>query len=67
LHAIRESKGWAAYATDKAMRSYARLIREREGLMVMPASTAGLVALIEGRKEPFPADRYVAVLTGRRS
>jgi len=67
LHAIRESQGWAAYATDKAMRSYARLVREREGLMVMPAATAGLVALVEGRAEPFPGDRYVAVLTGRRS
>ena len=68
LKAIRETSGWAAGATDKAMRFYSRLIREREGLDVLPASTAGLIALIEQHKRnPLPADRYVVVLTGRKS
>ena len=50
------------------MRAYSRLIREKEGLQVLPASTAGLIALIEyHKKSPLPADRYVAVLTGRKS
>jgi threonine synthase len=68
LKAIRETNGWAGDATDKAMRSYSKLIREREGLDVLPASTAGLIALInQHQKDPLPNDRYVAVLTGRKS
>jgi threonine synthase len=50
------------------MISFARLIREREGLNVVPASTAGLIALIERhKKDPLPNDRYVVILTGRKS
>jgi threonine synthase len=68
LKAIQESGGWAGNATDKAMRFYSRLIREREGLNVLPASTAGLIALVDHHKvNPLPNDRYVVVLTGRRS
>ena len=68
LRAVRETNGWAGNATDKAMRRYSRLIREREGLDVLPASTAGLIALIEHHKvNPLPNDRYVVVLTGRKS
>ncbi len=68
LEAIRRTGGWASYASDKSMLSYARLLREREGLNVLPASTAGLIVLIENhRKESLPADRYVVILTGRKS
>jgi threonine synthase len=68
LRAIRESSGWAGNASDRSMRQYSRLIREREGLDVLPASTAGLIALIENHKiNPLPNDRYVVVLTGRKS
>ena len=68
LRAVRDTGGWAGNATDKAMRRYSRLIREREGLDVLPASTAGLIALIEHHKSnPLPNDRYVVVLTGRKS
>lgn len=68
LEAIRQSHGWAANASDRAMRTYSKLIREKEGLQVLPASTAGLIALMERhRKEPLPGDRYVVVLTGRKS
>jgi threonine synthase len=68
LHAVRKTAGWAADASDKAMRSYSRLIREKEGLEVLPASTAGLIALVDRHlKEPLPGDRYVAVITGRKS
>lgn len=67
LDAIRQTLGWASNASDRSMRSYARLIREKEGLQVLPASTAGLIALM-GRhaKESLPGDRYVVVLTGRK-
>jgi threonine synthase len=67
LQAIRQTRGWAADASDKNMMAFSRLIREREGLNVLPASTAGLIALIDQhRKEPLPNDRYVAILTGRK-
>ncbi len=68
LEAIRHTSGWASGATDKAMLAYSKLIREREGLSVLPASTAGLIAVLEQHgKQPLPADRYVVVLTGRKS
>lgn len=67
LQAVRETSGWASYASDKNMTYFSRFIREREGLSVLPASTAGLISLLDRhRKEPFPNDRYVVILTGRR-
>jgi threonine synthase len=67
LEAVRETAGWAANASDRNMRRWSSLLREREGLSVLPASTAGLAVLIEKHhKEPLPGDRYVVVLTGRR-
>jgi len=67
LEAIRATGGWASYASDKNMLSYSRLLREREGLSVLPASTAGLIVLLERhRKESLSGDRYVVILTGRK-
>ena len=49
------------------MQRAARMLGSSEGLRVLPASTAGLITLIEGhRREPLANDRYVVVLTGRR-
>lgn len=68
LYAIRNSEGWASYASDKNMLGFSRIIREKEGLNVLPASTAGLIAMLDQHhKEPLQQDRYVAVLTGRKS
>jgi len=68
LESIRNSKGWAAYASDKSMLFYSKIIREREGLSVLPASTAGLVALLERHKKTsLSNDRFVVLLTGRKS
>jgi threonine synthase len=67
LESIRTTGGWAQYATDRSLMSYARLMKDREGLNVLPASTAGLSVLLERhKKEAMPGDRYVAILTGRR-
>lgn len=67
LDALRLSGGSASYASDRSMRLYARLLREKEGLSALPASTAGLIALIEAHtRGPLPNDRYVVILTGRR-
>jgi threonine synthase len=68
LSAIRASRGWAMNASDREMVGYARLIREREGLHVLPASTAGLLALVkQHQSDPLAPDRHVAILTGRRN
>jgi threonine synthase len=68
LYAIRNSGGWASYGSDKNMLTFSRIIREKEGLNVLPASTAGLIALLDHhQKEHFAQDRYIAVLTGRKS
>ncbi len=67
LEAIRSTGGWASYASDRAMSTYSRLISSNEGLSVLPASTAGLIGLLdEGRREDLVNDRYVVILTGRR-
>jgi threonine synthase len=68
LEAVRKTEGWASYASDRGMLSLSRLIRDQEGLSVLPASTAGLIALVDfHRKSALPPDRFVAVLTGRKS
>jgi len=67
LQAIRASGGWATNASDRRMGAFSKLIRDREGLNVLPASTAALIALAtRHEKEPLPGDRYVVVLTGKR-
>ena len=66
LEAVRTTSGWASDASDRVMRWHARLIREKEGLSVLPASTAGLAVLLDRhRKQPLAGDRYGALLTGR--
>jgi threonine synthase len=68
LEAIYRTGGWAADASDRNMKRFSRLVREKEGLQVLPASTAGLIALVDrSLREPLPGDRYVVVLTGRKS
>ncbi len=67
LDAIRDSGGWAGDASDRAMLRQARNLSLKEGLNALPASCAGLAVLLAGHAaEPLTADRYVAVLTGRR-
>lgn len=67
LTGILSSEGWADYASDRALSRYSRWLRETQGLSVLPASTAGLHALLSKHaRETLPADRYVAILTGRK-
>jgi len=67
LDAIRTTNGWGGEATDKDLTQFAKLIREREGISVLPASTAGLIALLDfHKKNILNNDRYVVVLTGRK-
>ena len=67
LQAVRRTDGWAGDASDKAMLEGVRMLRDREGLNVLAASTAGLLVFLNRhQKEPLPGDRYVAILTGRK-
>lgn len=66
LDAIYESNGFASYATDADMRRLTALVRNVEGINVLTASTAALVALEKGVKERRVTDGlHVAILTGR--
>jgi len=67
LRSIRQTSGWAHHVSDRSMTTLSRKLREMEGMSVLPASTAGLHALLLAQqKAPLPGDRYVAVLTGKR-
>ncbi|HZV71540.1 MAG TPA: pyridoxal-phosphate dependent enzyme [Saprospiraceae bacterium] len=67
LYAIKKSNGYAANVTDERMLRYAKNLREKEGLQVLPASTAGLIALMEMHKSSaLHSDRFVAIITGRK-
>ena len=68
LNAIRATAGHAGDATDRRMKQMAKLLREQQALQVLPASTAGLIALLDlHAAQTLPPDRYVVVLTGRSS
>lgn len=67
LTAIRETEGWAEDISDMKLLKASKHLMEKEGLNVLPASTAGLVAFLQrASNENFENDRYVAILTGRK-
>lgn len=67
LDAIRATKGWARDVTDKKMLNLTKLIKDKEGLNVLPAATAGLAAFAEpASPEIIQNDRFVVVLTSRK-
>ncbi len=67
LYALHESGGSAFNISDEKMFRITKMLKEKEGLHVLPASTAGLMALLELNKEQaLESDRYVAILTGKK-
>jgi threonine synthase len=67
LQAIRQSKGWARDVTDKRMLTLSRILKQKEGLNVLPASTAGVAALAEPPTfDTLLNDRFVVILTSRK-
>ncbi|MDX1530259.1 MAG: pyridoxal-phosphate dependent enzyme, partial [Rhodothermales bacterium] len=67
LRALRATGGWAADVSDRTLTKLSALLRQREGLNVLPAATAGLAALVDRhRREPLSAGPFVAVLTARK-
>jgi threonine synthase len=66
LFAIQKSQGEAHHISDKKMREMSVFLHKKEGYRILPASTAGLIAMLEmHKKNEFVNDRYVAILTGR--
>jgi len=66
LYALKQTGGDARHISDKKMREMSTFLHKKEGFRILPASTAGLIAMLEKHeKESFINDRYVAILTGR--
>jgi threonine synthase len=66
LYAVRQSGGDAFNISDKKMKEMSTFLVKKEGLRILPAATAGMVALLEmNEKIDFEPDRYVAVLTAK--
>lgn len=66
LYALHESDGAAFNISDKKMKDMSILLSKKEGLRILPASTAGLIALLEmDEKLNFEHDRFVAILTAK--
>ncbi len=66
LYAVRTSGGEAFHVSDKEMREMSAFLRKKEGYRILPASTAGLIGLLElHEKTPLEAGRYVAILTAK--
>ena len=66
LYALRRTSGEARHISDKKMKEMSTFLHLKEGYRILPASTAGLIALLEKHAEKeFINDRYVTILTGR--
>jgi threonine synthase len=66
LYGLRQSEGYGFNISDRKLLEMNRYLLKSEGLKILPASTAGLVALIElHKKTPLEADRYVALITAK--
>ncbi|WP_020568963.1 pyridoxal-phosphate dependent enzyme [Neolewinella persica] len=67
LSAVYRSGGLAYNISDERMRKMAAYLSDREALRVLPASTAGLIALLKMQEEGvLPEGTHVAVLTAKR-
>ena len=66
LYALWQSEGFAAHISDQKMKQMASHLLKNDGIKVLPAATAGLIALLEKHKQETMAhDRFVAVVTAR--
>ena len=66
LYALRQSGGEGHHISDKKMKDMSSFLHKKEGYRILPASTAGLIALLKIHKiNNLINDRYVAILTGK--
>ena len=68
LQAILKTGGWATNVTDKKLLAFTKILKDKEGLNILPASAAGLAALTEApNPDLVQNDRFVVVLSGRKA
>lgn len=66
LYALRTSDGLAFNVSDRSMLDMAAFLKKKEGYRILPASTAGLIGLLEAHEtHPLEPDRFVAILTAK--
>ena len=66
LYALQQSGGEAYHISDAKMKKMTSLLLKKESMRVLPASTAGLIGLLElDEKLNLEPDRFVAVLTAK--
>ncbi len=66
LYALRQTEGDARHISDRKMREMSTFLHKKEGYRILPASTAGLIAMVEKHEQQnLINDRYVAILTAR--
>ncbi len=66
LYAIRQSGGEGHHISDKKMKDMSAFLHKKEGYRILPASTSGLIALLElHKRKNLINDRFVAILTGK--
>jgi threonine synthase len=66
LYALNQSGGEAHHISDRKMREMSTFLHKKEGYRILPASTAGLIALLEvHEKRELINDRFVAIITGK--
>lgn len=66
LYALKQSDGLAYYISDSKLKEMSSYLHHKEGMRILPASTAGLIALLQlHEKTPFDADRFVAIITAK--
>ncbi|MCB0735905.1 MAG: pyridoxal-phosphate dependent enzyme [Bacteroidetes bacterium] len=66
LYALRQTNGYASHVTDKQLKEMSSYLHKKEGMRILPCSCAGLIALLDVRKEKnLINDRFVAVITAK--
>ncbi|MFH1100689.1 MAG: pyridoxal-phosphate dependent enzyme [Methanobacteriota archaeon] len=66
LQAIYETDGWADYASDSRMLQFHTVLKDEEGLNVLPASASAIEAMVKFKSHRILNSDYVIVLTGRK-
>ncbi|MBK7408488.1 MAG: pyridoxal-phosphate dependent enzyme [Saprospirales bacterium] len=67
IYALRESQGEAFNISDAKLLDHSQFLAREDGLNVLPASTAGLAALLNlHAKNTLEPDRYVAIITAKK-
>jgi len=62
--AMNGGRGWSSSVSEAAMTAWSRELRDRLGIQVAPAATAGLAAFVDGcERASLEPDRYVIVMT----